>query len=163
MSLNRYSFIRKILNKEVRLITVSFLLITIGLVSCSFSNNQDYPEVKSKIKALSANGKHGYFVATYLIGRIRSNYIDIMPVTIVVTAANRAILEKPINFKIQDTTSYTLSYTFETYETIVRGEFEKPLVTNDFQIIISKNKSFNEVDNLSILKILDYELKIFKY
>lgn len=150
-------------NKYIRLITVSFLLIAVGLISCNFSTNQDDPEIKSKIKPLSANGKHGYFVATYLIGRIRSSYVDIMPVTIIVTTANRTILEKPINFKIQDSINYTLSYTFENSETIIRGDFEKPLVTKDFQILISKKKLLNKGDNLSSLKILDYELKIFKY
>ena len=114
-------------NKHVRLITVSFLLITIGIISCNFSTNQGYPEVTSKIKSLSANGKHGYFVATYLIGRIRANYVDIMPVTIVVTSADRSLLEKPINFKIQDSINYTISYTFGNSETLIRGDFEKPL------------------------------------
>jgi hypothetical protein len=153
---------------EIPILVIVFFLIALGQSACngvSKEQQQEQAKIESRIQPLAINGKHGYFVATYLVGRMKSTLIDENPFDMEVKKINPELLEKSIRIKVIDSTGYELIYKNDNKETRLKGYFKRPLKTNQVELLISRRDYGKEKNELLLeaQKNEIVEFKIVKY
>jgi hypothetical protein len=153
-------------------ISVVILLCFLMLLNQSACNDvlteaqkKEHAEIKKRVQLAAVGGKHGYVVATYIIGRIKAMLLPENLVDIKVIKIKPELLEEPIKFVVADSMGYELTYEIDKERTRLKGYFGQSLKSDHFELLISK-KNQGKQENDSLLKSLNivvFELKIFQY
>jgi hypothetical protein len=136
------------------------MLLSVFFASCSNEQAFPDPEAKKVLDSLSSSGKHGYYPATYIRGRIKSVFVTDLPFRVEVKGADKSFLGKPIAMRIDDSTTYHLSVNTE----MKAGYFDSIFSSDRYRLLIRKTKDFPEAHSMQMrLKDLDYEIRIYEY
>jgi hypothetical protein len=152
----------------IPIMVIVFFLMTVGQSGCtevSKEQQREQAKIKNELRSLAMNGKHGYFAATYIVGRMNSTLVDENPFDMEVKEIDPELLEKPIRMKVIDSTRYELMYKNDQEGIRLKGYFKQPLKTDRIEFLISR-KDFGKEKNELLLESQKYEIiewKIFKY
>ncbi len=96
-------------------------------------------------------------VSYYIVGRVRTaEQFTGMPFSVYVNNMNPGFYERKFGLKILDNKSYEISYKEGEKEEKKRGEFDKELITLNFNLLIAKNVGLTE-EYTNEVKNLQYE------
>jgi len=139
-------------------------------VACTSPDAEEQAEdglhIAQQIDSLSTSGGHGYYVATYLIGRYKTMRVKKATFDIQVSRLDKRLVVKPIVFRVLGPLNYELSYAFGSHESKFVGEFNKPLDVELLEILVSppqglESAAYDRV--ISNSSDSDYELRVYAY
>ncbi len=144
--------------------------ISIGTFSCvSAVRGEKDPDafaIARVTDSLAAEGRHGYYVAQYIIGRFKTSRIEKTTFEVSVKSIDNRLLDHSIMFRVLDTVAYQLSYSLDEKETVLVGEFDQVLETDVLRIQIDRPA---ELDSEEFRRVVansmytDYEFRIYEY
>ena len=141
-----------------------------GVISCRS------PEIKEQLTdekhivqlmdSLSATGEHGYYVATYIVGRITASRVKKPAFDVSVSRMDKRLVERPIRFRVLDTLRYQLTYSLDSREMQVAGTFHKALDSEDLDVLVSPPSDLDSAAYrrmISNYSALENVLRVFEY
>ncbi len=122
----------------------------------------------AQVDSLKTTGEHGYFIATYLVGRYNTRRFYKMPINIVVQRLQADLTDVPFGLEIIDSTTYKVVVPRNGTAVSMIGEFGRPLVTPEFEWIMDL-EAFMAASleaNKQVAKMttaFSYEFRVFPY
>jgi len=144
--------------------------ILAGAVSCVSpevkEQQADAMRIVQVTDSLAAAGEHGYYVATYIVGRYKTSRVRKTTFDVSVSRMDKRLVERPIRFRVLDTLRYQLSYSLDAREVKVAGMFHKVLDSEDLEILVSSPSDLDSAAYrrmISNYSAVDNVLKVFEY
>jgi|GEM_PF-2314636 len=137
-------------------------IVSWGMTSCgSAEQHVDRQNTDHRIDSLRANGGHGYYVATYLVGRYKTSRLNTTPFGAIVYQMDEQLIGSAIVVRVLDTVRYQVNYDLDGRAIALIGEFDKELANPSFDMRIPRGElSANAIRNMTNM---DYELRVYKY
>ncbi len=99
-------------------------------------------------------------VSYYIVGKVRTTeYFSGMPFLVKVNSVNSSLFEQKFKFKIKNANEYVISVKINGKEKDIAGKFEKELIDENFNILISKQSNFSN-NNISGFSGSQFEFQI---
>ena len=144
--------------------------IWMGAVSCVSPDvkeqQADAKRIVQVTDSLSAAGEHGYYVATYIVGRYKTSRVKKTTFEVLVSRMDKRLVERPIRFLVLDTLRYQLAYSLDKREMRVAGVFNKVLDSDDLEILVSPPSDLDSAAYrrmISNYSVFENELRVFEY
>ncbi|MEZ4740219.1 MAG: hypothetical protein R2818_12905 [Flavobacteriales bacterium] len=114
---------------------------------------------------LGRQRRHGYYVATYVVGRYKNTRMYVDPFAFTVSRMSPELEEVPLRFQVIDFAVFTLSYELDGKQQVLMGGFESPLRTDEIEIEVKGLLKAGGDSALwwSNVAMGTYELLVFKY
>lgn len=145
-------------------------LLCVLLLACSACSDDQRASLRPdadrmRIDSLAASGAHGYYVATYVVGRYKNARMYVDPFAFTVSRMSLELEEVPLRFQVIDFAVFTLSYELDGKQQVLMGGFESPVHTDEIEIEV---RSLLKAGGDSALWWSDvamgtYELLVYKY
>ena len=144
--------------------------ILVGAVSCVSPEVKEQQADEKRIlqvtDSLSATGEHGYYVATYIVGRYKTSRVEKATFDVSVSRMDEGLVERPIRFLVLDTLRYQLSYSLGSRKIQVAGTFHKVLDSEGIEILVSPPSDLDSAAYrrmISNYSVFENVLRVFKY
>ena len=99
-------------------------------------------------------------VSYYIVGKVRTTeYFSGMPFLVKVNSVNSSLFEQKFKFKIKNANEYLITVNINGKEKDIAGKFEKELIDENFNILISKQSNFSN-NNISGFSGSQFEFQI---
>lgn len=145
-------------------------LLCVLLLACSACSDDQRASLRTDadrmlIDSLAASGAHGYYVATYVVGRYKNTRLHVDPFAFTVSRMSPELEERPLTFQVLDPRAFTLSYELDGKQQVLMGGFESPLRTDEIEIEVKGLLKAGGDSALwwSNVAMGTYELLVFKY
>jgi len=150
---------------------VSFsCLILVSAISCSLPRTEeeeaDALDIVRRTDSLAAGGGHGFYVATYIIGRYKTSRIKKITFNVEFSRLDKRLVERPIIFRVLDTLTYQLSYSLDSGEIQLVGEFHKVLDNGVLEVLVSPPTNLDSAAYRRVISNYtdsDNELRVYAY
>jgi capsular exopolysaccharide synthesis family protein len=117
---------------------------------------QSYDLISEVIEKIKSQIQVSYFI----VGKVRTTeYFSGMPFLVKVNSVNSSLFEQKFKFKIKSITDYSLFVTINGLEKEISGKFDKELINENFNILISKQNNFSN-NNIAGFSASQFEFQI---
>ncbi|HRH38749.1 MAG TPA: hypothetical protein PK760_10415 [Flavobacteriales bacterium] len=140
----------------------TLILLSACLLSCeSKEERADRQDINATTDSLAATGEHGYFVATYIVGRFKTSRMQHPYFQVEVGHMDERLLGSPIALQLVDSLDYQLSYSLAGEQKTAKGEYNAMVLGKDFSLRFALDSMASSA--LHNLMVMDYELRVYQY
>lgn len=117
---------------------------------------QSYDLLSEVIEKIKSRIQVSYFI----VGKVRTTeYFNGMPFLVKVNSVNSDLYEQKFKFKIKNPTDFVITVNINGTEKEIEGKFDKELINENFNILISKQSNFTN-SNISGFSSSQFEFQI---